>query len=198
MKLSSKKLANVVSFVLFVPIALIGLFSVAIFLLFFGAYAAAGNIVRERRFKRRMKTLGRVLAKRQFLANLSSGGSMLIEKPSMGWNITRAWWTSDDIIHIAPMPPATAEEWRQAARQELAHKWDCWCWDNYTSPESGKAYLLRVWNGVLIEKWLKQNYPLVPVVHTWSGPIQFGFQRSDGADPSEAGPLADDVPEMLT
>ncbi len=46
--------------------------------------------------------------------------------------------------------------------------WDRWHWENYTDPDRGRGFLLRVWNGRSLEKWVRRTLPAVDVVHTWT------------------------------
>jgi hypothetical protein len=148
------------------------------------AWALIKSVFSERRFKDLMKVAGRTLARRELRGKLSSGGSVIIESPHLASGITRAWWTPDHLVEIAPVSPATHDQRKDSLQQDRVHEWDWWCWVNYTSPESGKAFLMRVWNGSRLKKWVTRECPSVVVVQAWSGPIYAKHYRRPNAPDS--------------
>lgn len=153
-----------------------------------GVYAVTNNYVSEIAFRKRMRNCGRFLRHRDLSARIirEGSGTLIIESPSLGWGFTHAWWSSERTLDIAPSAPPTDDEYRTSAETMHCHDWDRWHWDNYVNPDNGKAYLLRVWNGASIERWLRRQFPDVDVVHTWTALIHFPtvLSESDGAEPS--------------
>lgn len=134
-----------------------------------GLYAAVANFVFELRVRRRMRRCGRWLSSSNVRDRIAaSGGTLIIEAPSLGWNFTHAWWTSDDVLSTSPYTIPTEEEYRNAAATMQCLDWDRWCWDNYTSLDNGRAFLLRVCNGASVERRLRQRFADLRVVRTWT------------------------------
>ena len=135
----------------------------------FGVYAAVGNCVFERRVRSRMRRCGRFLRLHDVRQRIAAeGGTLIIEGPSLGWNFTHAWWTPDAVLGKSPFSVPTDEDYKKAAGEMKCLDWDKWCWDNYTCPENGHAFLLRVGNGASMERRLKESFPDLSVVHTWT------------------------------
>ena len=45
---------------------------------------------------------GRLLAKTDFEQRISAAsGTVILEYPTLGWNVVRVWWTPDDIVAAA-------------------------------------------------------------------------------------------------
>jgi hypothetical protein len=95
-------------------------------------------------------------------------GTLIIESPSLGWGFTHAWWTPEKVLAVSPYTVPTDDEYRSAAEKMECLDWDRWHWDNYTDPDKGRGFLLRVWNGRSLEKWVRRAFPSVDVVHTWT------------------------------
>lgn len=79
-------------------------------------------------------------------------------------------WSDDfDAIceRIANMQP-DKEDYREYVRELQPHPWDKWCWDRYVSPDTGSAFLVKVWNGARFDLKLKKTHPEVRTVFTWS------------------------------
>jgi hypothetical protein len=47
--------------------------------------------------------------------------------------------------------------------------WDLWCYHNYTCPDHGCAFLLRVWNGAAFGSAISREFPKMAIVHNWTG-----------------------------
>lgn len=98
------------------------------------------------------------------------GGTLILEFPTIGWGISRAWWTPDNVALIGPCTPPDEKE-----RRELKdfifyglHEWDRWCFNNYTSPDTGRAFLVRAWDGLYAERKIHRSLPNLNVVHNWT------------------------------
>jgi hypothetical protein len=139
---------------------------------YLGLLAVSANYLRELRIRSRMRRHGRYLRLSEIRSRIGqNGGTLIIEKPSLGWNFSHAWWTPDDLLSTSPFPVPTDEDYRKAAHSMRCPDWDKWCWNNYTCLDTGRAYLLRVWNGASIQHELTDWFPDLKVVHTWTGLI---------------------------
>jgi hypothetical protein len=164
-----------VAMVILFPFVLPTIPVVLAILLAFGTYAFIHNFVSECLFRARMRHCGRFLRWRQLSARIAEegAGSLIIESPSLGWGFTHAWWTPENVLKICPHDLPNDEEYRGAAQKMQCLDWDRWFWKNYTDPDNGKGYLLRVWNGRSLEKWVKRSFPSVVVVNTWTALVHF-------------------------
>jgi hypothetical protein len=128
------------------------------------------NFVSELLFRARMRQCGRFLRWREFSARVAEEGpgTFIIESPSLGWGFTHAWWTPEKVLAVSPYAAPTNDEYRSAAEKMQCLDWDRWHWENYIDPERGRGFLLRVWNGRSLEKHVRQTFPSVDVVHTWT------------------------------
>jgi hypothetical protein len=161
-----RKVVMVIGWFLLWPIAPL----VLAILLALGAYAVVHNFVSEVLFRARMRQCGRFLRRRELSARIAAEGSgtFIVESPSLGWGFTHAWWTPEKILAISPYALPSDEDYQNAAKKMQCLAWDRWHWENYTDPDKGRAFLLRVWNGRSLEGWIKRNFPNVIIVHTWT------------------------------
>ncbi len=128
----------------------------------------------EHRFLWWMRQNGRYLRlSRARSLILEKGGTFIIEVPTLGWGFTHAWWTPDDLLAISPFPVPTKAEYEQAVEKMQCLDWDDWCWKNYTCPEHGRAFLIRVWNGMSLEPRIITRFPNSQVVRTWTALVHF-------------------------
>lgn len=162
-----RKLAMVVLLPFVLPAILLG-FAVVLAM---GLCAGIANYVAVLRFRARMRQCGRFLRWREFSGRIAAEGSgtLIIESPSLGWGFTHAWWTPRKILADCPYALPSNEEYRTAAQEMRCPDWDRWHWDNFTDPDKGRGFLLRVWNGRSVETWVRRDFPAVDVVHTWTG-----------------------------
>ncbi len=123
----------------------------------------------ERRLQARMKAAGRLGS----LDALKSGGTIIHDLPTMSWGVSRLWWTPDDVMREAPVPPPTSEEashslppWSDDFRW---HAFDRWVWERYLNPENGTAMLLQSWRVGKLLKQVRKRFPTCPIVVSFSG-----------------------------
>lgn len=160
-----RKIAMIVLFSFVLPTIPLVLLIFAFMVLF----AVTVNYQFERRVRSRMRRCGRYLRISETRWRIAeNGGTLIIENPSLGWNFTHAWWTPDDLLEQSPFAVPTDEDYRNAAKNMKCLDWDHWCWENYTCLDNGRAYLLRVWNGESMERKLKNWFPDLTVVCTWT------------------------------
>lgn len=135
-----------------------------------GIFVFLYNFVGEQLFYFRMRSDGRTLSRRALRRRLQSGetGTFIIEAPTMGWGMTHAWWTPDDLLALAPIAEPLPEEYEDLIAEMQVHPWDEWCWQEYLSPFGGKAFLLKVWNGKKYQQWVERYDSLLPVVKSVS------------------------------
>jgi hypothetical protein len=155
-------------FVLF-PLVLPGVALAAVIIGGMGLFAVVCNYIGEQRFKRRMRTSGRLLSVAEAKDRIkAASGTLIIEQPALGWGFTRAWWAADDLHSASPYKMPTRDEYHAAAKAMKSTDWDQWCFDNYVGPENGKALLLKVWNGKKLQSRLEAQFPNLDFVTTWS------------------------------
>ena len=145
-----------------------------------GLYAAVvasligGNYVAEILVKMRMKASKRWVKPARILSKAgSTGGTILIESPTVGWNVTRAWWTHEDVLARAPCKPSASP---MEIAECMPRPFDVWCYHEYTDLGEGKAVLFGVWNGAKIARKLSAAMAPTPnVIKVWTGPVITGF-----------------------
>jgi hypothetical protein len=161
-----RKVAMVVGWFLLwptVPFALL-------ILLGLGVYAFFAMLVSELLFRARMRQCGRFLHWRQLGTRIDkvASGTLIVESPFLGWGSTHAWWTPEKVLAVSPYAVPGDDDYHSGAKRMQCLDWDRWHWENYTNPDNGRAFLLRVWNGRCLEKWVRRTFPSVDVVHTWT------------------------------
>ncbi len=155
--------------ILLLPFVLPTIPLVLVIFAFIGLFAVVAHICFEYRVRSRMRRCDRYLRLSDVRQRIAvSGGTLIVENPSLGWNFTHAWWTPDDVISKSPFIIPNDEDYKNAAQEMKCLDWDKWCWDHYTCPDAGNALLLRVWNGASIERRLKKWFPDLKVVRTWT------------------------------
>lgn len=151
-------------------IAMIALFPlVVLHIAYSGLCSVAANYLFERRVLSRMRRSGRYVHLSEAQRRIADGvGTLIIENPSIAWGFTRAWWSPEDSLALSPFSVPTKEDYKSAALDLKCEEWDAWCWKNYTCLDNGRACLLRVWNGASVERKLKEQFPDLSIVHTWT------------------------------
>lgn len=166
-----RKLAMVVLSPLVIPVIPLVLLIIGIL----GLCAATANYVGEWQVRFRMRRCGRYLSLSEAQSAIArSAGTLIIEQPSLGWNVTRAWWTPENLVAQSPFGLPCHEDYKNAAKTMTALDWDRWCWRNYTSLDNGRAFFIRGWNGASIERALKKRFPDLKVVRTWTALVDPG------------------------
>ncbi len=96
-----RKLGSLIALLLLSPILVLPL----TILLALGLYAVVHNFVSEFLFRFRMAHCGRFLRRRQLSARIAAEGSgtLIVERPSLGWGFTHAWWTPKKSLRSARM-----------------------------------------------------------------------------------------------
>ena len=123
-----------------------------------------------------LRSRGRFIRSREIRNRIrDQGGTLIIESPAMGWNITRAWWTPDDVAGLSPFLEPMAEDYKRMTGDihDQLHDWDRWCWEKYTSLDNGTAVLVRSWRAKILERKLARQFPQLKIVHTWTALFTF-------------------------
>jgi hypothetical protein len=94
---------------------------------------------RENAFLALMKSRERVIHWSDFSQAVSeSRGTVLAERAYKGLN--RWWWTPDNVRELSPFPIAG---WWTMVTDKSFEPFSNWCRDRYTSPETGRAMIVR-------------------------------------------------------
>ena len=137
---------------------------------YMGLCSYTENYLSERRIRLRMQRCGRFLRLSDARLRIAeNGGTLIIENPTIAWDITHAWWTPENVLAKSPFPLPTKEDYMNAALERRFENWDFWCWQNYTCLDKGLAFLLRVWNGATLDNTISTWFPDLSVVRTWTG-----------------------------
>jgi hypothetical protein len=138
-------------------------------------FAGSASWISEQRLRFRMYRCGRYLSFRQAHRRIEAQrGTLIIESWTPGWGVARAWWTPDDVRASLTVGPPTDEERHNAInaiKKSRCLEWDKRCWENYTSPEVGTAFLVRAWSGKSAERRMKKSFPSMSVVDTWTAMV---------------------------
>lgn len=145
-----------------------------------GVCSYTQNYLSERRIRLRMQRCGRFLRLSEARLRIAEkGGTLIIENPTIAWDITHAWWTPENVLAQSPFLLPTKDDYKNAAVEMRCENWDFWCWQNYTCLDKGRAYLLRVWNGATLERTISTWSSDVTVVHAWTGLATRSDSRDD-------------------
>lgn len=137
-----------------------------------GLLSGVGLVCTESCVWLRMRLRGRFLSGRVRRRRFADGhGTVIIESPMVGWNVTRAWWTDEDVLALAPAAPPTKDD--LTAGTIWDHPFVRWAHERYTDIRAGRASLLRVWNGTRLQRRLSKRYPRLRFVEVWSGFASF-------------------------
>ena len=93
-------------------------------------------------FRKALAKQNRRISWPNFQERLSeSAGTVIVEVGNK--RPTRFWWTTDEILSIAPMEPPEFSElnWIAYGGEEY-HPFARWCYEHYISLDSGKAFLV--------------------------------------------------------
>ena len=134
------------------------------------AIALPRSILLHRRWKSSLHRQGR---HRKFSSTEMLGGALIVDSPTLGWNVKYCWWTPGDLRALSPFPiPADAarEDHMRADTGKLQMDFDDWCFENYLSVDTGSAILLATRRGDQLARELTQNVANISSIVTWSGP----------------------------
>jgi hypothetical protein len=137
---------------------------------YMGLWSYTENYLSERRIRLQMQRCGRFLRISDAHMRIAENpGTLIIENPTIAWDITHAWWTPENVLSKSPFPLPAKVDYMNATLEMRCEDWDFWCWQNYTCLDNGRALLLRVWDGATLGKTIPTLFPDLPVVHIWTG-----------------------------
>ncbi len=106
-------------------------------------YVYGGLWVHGLLLRRRLRQCGRVMSRAQAQERIEKGeGTILVEYPTMGWNVARIWWSAET-------------EWEDQHEAPESHRFatptDHLYYDRFVSEETGEALLVSgyVWTQFL-------------------------------------------------
>lgn len=134
-----------------VPLVLVGLFGIVLVIC----------LIRLRYdtfvVHRRIRKSGRLATRSQARSILADRrGTILIEAPTVGWNVFAIWWTPDDVAAEAPAEPTEAEF--QDLERIAKHPFILWCMERYLDHEHGSALLLETLHGYRKPRRIESKY----------------------------------------
>lgn len=138
-------------------------------------------------WRSKLRRQGRYRNRKMNLTETLGGGTLLVDSPTLGWNVKYCWWTPDDLRSLSPYVLPTdvdRENHIHAQTDKLQLDFDEWCFEKYLSVDTGSAILLATRKGDKFAEKLMQNAPDVACVYTWSAPC---FDESTGPAASDAG-----------
>lgn len=92
----------------------------------------------KRRFTKLMKSRSRYLPWRELKPRLLAGeGTLIVEQAVM--EDMRVWWTTDDVMQLAPVQPCDSIELYYDGDAEPPFV--AWCYEQYLHPDTGKGLL---------------------------------------------------------
>jgi hypothetical protein len=99
---------------------------------------------KELRFKRRMKSMARLKTWNDVESCLADKtATFVVESLSMK-GPSRLWWTPDRISEISPFPFVSSDNRDRLCYEMEFRPFGNWCFHRYTSPRSGKAFLVEI------------------------------------------------------
>ncbi len=144
-----------------------------LYLLTAGGFSYVQIVLGEWRLMRMMRRHNRSMSPDDLLAKLNNrNGSIIIERPYLGWGISRIWWTPDDIAVLAPAEPRTVEDFDYDLTNITSEPFTEWAVENYLSERTGKAWLVSVFKSEGLARRFAKRFPRLKMVKVESGLIQ--------------------------
>lgn len=125
-------------------------------------------------FLLRMHRRGRVLTARAWrICGAACSGTLIVETHTIGWSMSRLWWTADDIFESYPYTELTEVDLLRDDTTREWHRFHEWCASEYLDEKCGRARLVRVWNGREHANRICGNYPFVRVLECFSASEEY-------------------------
>lgn len=119
------------------------------------------NYCNEKRLEKLMVKCGRLVLPEHL--DLRTG-TLILDRPSFSWAVTRLWWTHDRVEELTPFPyPIPQEKIKQD--DVTWHPFDRWCTETYLDEKNGKGFLVRARSGKTLLDDLKKKMPETRVVY---------------------------------
>ncbi len=122
-------------------------FSLLLLPLLFGAAllslpcSAVYRLIARRRRKileNQLSKKGRLIEWDNFFRIFEAGeGTVIVERDS--FKSSQAWWTSDAVRNLSPY---AIQDWFEVIQSKKMDPFSSWCFSQYTSPETGRAFLI--------------------------------------------------------
>ena len=93
---------------------------------------------RRRELETRMKAQRRTIGWAEFVKAFQANEGTLIDVRS-SFKESCWWWTSDSVRGLSPFP---VHDWLTMLEERAVDPFVFWCWERYTSPETGSAFLI--------------------------------------------------------
>lgn len=174
------------------------------------AWDAVARRVADRRLRRRLARAGRTARWEEveaFLARDGGAGTLIVESPTLGWNVARAWWApGGEALRGAPAPPRPGEVDGPDFEPEGRHPFSVWCARLLAGEEGGAgdgggggarlvdcAYGARACRRLEARVGaLRERYPGLGRVDLWSAAVEAvrEMDRRETAQPPRESPSA--------
>src|ERR1043165_8076429 len=133
-----------------------------------------GHYSDTRRATRLMRERGRLLAQPDFERRLAKkSGTVILELPTLGWRVLRAWWTPDDVA--ARGLTTGLSDQSPKGHGFFGSPLEEWCHDTYTDLEKGSALLVPLYlfgsRFQSYERSLRARYPSLQIVRVFSAGV---------------------------
>lgn len=125
-----------------------------------------GHLPAELRFRRQMKAAGRYLPP----LGVPDFGTIIHDSPTIGWSISRLWWTADELPAAVGTPERTSNG--PKPKPFRWHPFDQVVTEKYLDEKTGTAMLIAVWHPYRRLVRLQRDRPNCKVVNCWSGGAQ--------------------------
>jgi hypothetical protein len=178
-----RRTRDILTSILFVPVWLPLLVIVGIALALMCIPISIQGYFLHRRWKRKLADGGR-LGNGGVIASSTTPGTLIVDRPAMGWNSTYLWWTPNDISVETDIPTPTDEDRKQLIVDSggtIEHPFDRWCYDRFLSADSGTAMLISTRRGERLAKRLQNDASGARLIYTWSAPC-LDYDFNAGAD----------------
>jgi hypothetical protein len=96
-------------------------------------------------------------------------GTIIHDQASFNCGYVRVWWTEEDVLAAAPVPPPTDERFTDAVEPFVWHEFDRWLSARYLDVEHGKAKLVGIMGGRNDAPGLRASFPGCKLVLSFSG-----------------------------
>ena len=144
-------------------------------------WALASMRINEHQLRRRLAKRGRTTNWNEVECYLADGheGTLIIESPTLGWNLVRVWWATDSSATRSAPPRPSPEELDHPDVEGLSrHPFYLWCIRTQTNPNTGSARLVATVHGGRRRRRLDDRIAAMQARHAnlgrldlWSGPV---------------------------
>ncbi len=158
--------------VLLLPFAIIVAIPVVLFIVVAIIVTLPRSLWSSHRWRQKLRRDGRYKNPAIQPHSLSTG-TLIVDSPIVGWNITQCWWTPDNVLDISPEPIPTDTDRNSHIRnktEQLELSFDRWVSKRYLDANAGTAVLIGYRGGDSLARQISRRTN-IPVVKSRSGPI---------------------------